>query len=637
MTGMADDQGIEHLLAGLDEAQRHAVTTPSALVAVLAAAGSGKTRVLTRRIAFRAATERAEPRHTLALTFTREAAGELRRRLRRLGLREPVEAGTFHAVSLGLLRQRWQDRGTPPPAIVNDRERLLRDADTGLAPAVVGPEADWAAAQFVPASGYAAAAKVAGRRPAAPLDQVGAALVAYEQLKQRRGVVDLDDLLRLVVTGLADDPTWRDVVHYRFRHVLVDEAQDLNPTQFRLLRLLTGDEPDLFLVGDPAQAIYGFNGADPGLLGDIGRHLAGIEIVRLPRNHRSAARIVDAARVVLEHGGVDTELVAARDALGAVRIHRSTDEDDEARFIAVTVKALDPSLVRHGHVGILARTNAQLPRLAAALEAEGVSVRRAAVPPGSPLATVTRGVTALPSASRLRAWAHDVIDAPPATAPGRAPTAHETAEREVAMAVLEFLREQPTGDGAGLRAWIATTNPFADGKDAGGVDLLTFHGAKGREWDTVVVTGAETGLVPHRSATTVAARAEEARLLHVALTRARESLIVTWAERRGGYRRQRTPLLAEHRPDPDDAAAAFPAALHHEPSRRDNRRRRLAEWRDHAARAAGVLPDAICGRGVLDAIEQADPSTPIELDEATGFGAITSARLYPAIRAALDG
>ena len=111
------------LLTDLDADQRRAVTTESRLVAVIAGAGSGKTRVLTRRIAYRIATDSADARHTLALTFTREAAGELRRRLRHIGLGERIEAGTFHSVALGLLRQRWADQGRPMPTIVDDRPR----------------------------------------------------------------------------------------------------------------------------------------------------------------------------------------------------------------------------------------------------------------------------------------------------------------------------------------------------------------------------------------------------------------------------------------------------------------------------------------------------------------------------------
>src|SRR5919106_560980 len=138
---------MHELLADLDPDQAAAVSTPSTLVAVIAGAGSGKTRVLTRRIAYRVTTRTADARHTLALTFTREAAGELRRRLRRAGLREHVEAGTFHAVALGLLRQRWLELDQRAPTVVGDRDRLLAEVAAGVPIATLVAEAQWSGAR----------------------------------------------------------------------------------------------------------------------------------------------------------------------------------------------------------------------------------------------------------------------------------------------------------------------------------------------------------------------------------------------------------------------------------------------------------------------------------------------------------
>ncbi len=630
------DGAVADALDDLDAAQRAAVTTPSTLVAVIAAAGSGKTRVLTRRITHRVAVGTAEARSTLALTFTREAAGELRRRLRRAGLRESVETGTFHSIALALLRQRWRDLDQPVPTIVDDRNRLLRDAGGGVPLTVLRTEADWAAALGLRAAGYVDAARSAGRRTASSPADVAAALAGYEALKRRRGVVDLDDLLTMTAAAMTEDPLWADVVRHRFQHVLVDEAQDLNPVQFRLLRLLVGDRRDLFLVGDPAQAIYGFNGSDPSLLADVGRHLDGVEIVHLPVNHRSTPAIVGAGMHVLRTAGQPADAVAARDDGPPVELHGFADADDEAVAVARLVRGLDPAILRTGQAAVLARTNAQLPALAGALDAAGVTVRRAAVTPGSPLAAAVRAATALPSASRLRAWAHDATERPPDGDAGTADDDVVAAQRRVAGAVLEYLHDHPFGDGAGLRSWIATANPFATGPDLTGVDVLTFHGAKGREWDTVVVTGAETGLVPHRSATSVAAKAEEARLLHVALTRARERLVVTWSRRRGGYGRRVSPLLVDL-----DLSVPAPAPIPDElrpppPSPAVSRRRRLEAWRATAARAADVLPEAVCSDGDLEAIVVADPASPVALAEATGLGRLTATRLFAGVRAALD-
>jgi len=630
------EQRAAPLLAALDDAQLAAVTTPSTLVAVIAAAGAGKTRVLTRRIAHRVDVGTADARHTLALTFTREAAGELRRRLRRLGLRDPVEAGTFHAVALRLLRQRWQDLGRSFPGIVEDRQRLVREVASGDPVTVLAAEVDWAAARGVPAGRYVTAARDARRSTSVPADRIAAAIGAYQQLKRRRGVIDLDDLLGLAVDELAGDAAWADGVRWRFRHLLVDEAQDLNPVQHRLLRLLTAGRDDLFLVGDPTQAIYGFNGSDPTLLTDISSRFPGVEVIHLPTNHRSTPQVVDAGMHVLRATGQAAESRSGRADGEPIEIRAAADADDEAELVARVVRGLDPGLARRGHVGVLARTNAQLPRFVRALEASHVPVRRQAIVPGSPLAAAVRSAAKLPSASRLRAWAHGVVDDAPADDAGATvDAADEEAQRRVAVATLNYLREFPFGDGAALRSWIATTSPFADADDTSGVDVLTFHAAKGREWHTVVVTGAETGLVPHRSATTVGAREEEARLLHVALTRATDRLFITWAARRGSYARRVSPFLARLDSGPA-AVSSIPAELRRTPEPPDPRLERLRRWRDDAARGANVLPDELCSDAQLDAIAAADPATSAELAEATGFGALTAARLFNPVRAALD-
>jgi DNA helicase-2/ATP-dependent DNA helicase PcrA len=626
-----EDAAAGTATAGLTPDQIAAVTTPSTLVAVIAGAGSGKTRVLTRRILHRIERGTADARHTLALTFTREAAGELRRRVRRSGVRDHVEAGTFHSVALALLRQRWLDLDRRPPVIVNDRDRLLAQVADGVPVSALAAEVEWAAARGVTPAAYPTAARRAGRRTAAPPNRIAGALDAYATLKRRRGVVDFDDLLTMCVAELARDAGWANGVRYRFRHLLVDEAQDLNPVQQRLVTLLDGGRGDVFLVGDPAQAIYGFNGADPELLLDVASRFPGIEVVNLPVNHRCTPQIVAAGAAVLRAAEQPRHAVSARADGPPVRVLPADDEDHEAALVAAYIRSLDPHDVRTGQVAVLARTNGQLPRLARVLAAAGIPVHREQLTAGSPLAIAARAATVAPSASRLRAWAHDILE----VEPGREPDEHEVAERRVAAAVLEFLREQPLGDGAALRTWLATTRPFDDADATAGVDLLTFHAAKGREWSTVVVTGVETSLVPHRSATTNAARAEEGRLLHVAVTRPADRLVITWAGRRGGYRRLPSPLIAGI-DTADVTAAPPPPELRTAPAERDHTLDALRAWRDDAARAAGILPTELCSDRDLQAIARGRPATADDLAAVTSFGALTAARLLPGVLAALE-
>lgn len=622
------------LLGDLDERQHAAVTTASTLVAVIAAAGSGKTRVLARRIAYRVATETADARHTLALTFTRGAAGELRRRLRTLGMRDIVEAGTFHSVALGLLRQRWADAGRPAPNLVSDRERLLAEVAGGVAVGVLATERTWTAARGINAGDYTAAVKQVNRRCGVPANQIGGALEAYDALKRRRGVLDLDDLLAVLSHDLANDAAFADATRWRFRHVLVDEAQDLNPVQYRLLQQLTSTRRDLFLVGDPAQAIYAFNGSDPTLLTDVDRHLPGIEVVRLLTNRRCSPQIVAAARHVLAASGQVADSVSARADGEPVSIVVGADESDEAARIADLIGKLPHGLVHGGEVAVLARTHEQLTGLRSALTKARLPMRRVALAPGSPLADAVRLATLMRSASQLRAWSHDVLDTQPEAVNAEAGERAQ-ADRRVAAAVLDFLREQPLGDGFALRTWIAAGKPFGGANDGDGVELLTFHAAKGREWHTVVVSGVETGLVPHRSATTVDSKAEEARLLHVAMTRASDKLVIARAERRRGYARQVSPLTAALTIEPV-VAIAPPDEFHRPADPVKLRTDSLIAWRTSAARATSMLAEQVCSNDDLAAIASAPPSTPDELSAITGFGPIAAARLFRPIKAALD-
>jgi DNA helicase-2/ATP-dependent DNA helicase PcrA len=269
----------EGLLEGLDDAQRRAVTSTAQPLVVLAPAGSGKTRVLTRRIAYRVATGEADPRHVLALTFTRKAAGELTARLGRLGLRGDATAGTFHAVAWGSLRTRWADQGRTPPTLLDRKARVLAEVapkstgrDRRSPVADLATEIEWAKARMVTPDTYVDAVVAAGRRTALRPDAVADAYRAYEQHKQRAGLVDFDDLLALCARALEDDERFAAAQRWRHRHLFVDELQDVNPLQFRLLEAWRGPSYDVTAVGDPQQAIYGWNGADARFLLDIHRH-----------------------------------------------------------------------------------------------------------------------------------------------------------------------------------------------------------------------------------------------------------------------------------------------------------------------------------------------------------------------------
>ncbi len=644
----------DSLLVDLDPDQRRAVTAESRLIAVIAGAGSGKTRVLTRRVAHRVATGSADARHTLALTFTREAAGELRRRLTGLGMTERIEAGTFHSVALALLRRRWTDTGRRIPTVVDDRSRIISEMLAGpsggqgrgpgrdLADLVA--EVDWASARGLDPDGYARAVRT-GERRSKVAERIPELIGAYRVEKRRRGIVDLDDLLSVTVEEMRRDARFAEATRWRFRHLLVDEAQDLNPLQQNLVDVLRSGVDDLFLVGDPAQSIYGFTGSDPGLLVEVDRRFPGVEVIRLPVNHRCTPQIVTAGVAVLSHAGVGGDLRSGREDGPAIVVDHHPDERAEAAAVAAAVARLDPGGIRRGQAAVLARTHQQCRLVEDALRSVGVTVRARGLDADPVTRRTLDAARRRQSASALREWAHAVLDGT-ATETGIRTTdtdrraAGDVTPEMVAAAALDHLRQQPDGDGATFAGWLTTEDPFGR-RDRDGVEVLTFHAAKGREWHRVWVVGVESGSVPHRSATTRDALAEEARLLYVAITRATDQCVISHAERRGGYRREPSPFIggvdttAPLAVGPPSELATLIAARRRGPGR--ERRVALERWRADMARATGALPESICSDRLLSRLAEHPPTSVEDLDDITRWGPLTSARLLPGLLAALAG
>jgi len=332
------------LLSGLNPRQLEAVTSPVTPLGILAGAGSGKTRVLTRRIAWQVAQGAIEPNHTLAVTFTRKAAGELSDRLRRLGVRRHVVAGTFHGLALGQLRRRWADLGQAAPGLLERKVRILAPM-LGPGPSMaieageVAGEIEWAKARLVTPEGYEAATLAAGRETPRPAPEVAALYARYEEEKRHRRLIDFDDLLWRLADAMETDAEFAAAQRWRFRHLFVDEFQDVNPAQFRLIRAWLGGRADLCVVGDDDQAIYGFTGADASYLVRFAEYFPGAALVRLDENYRSTPQILAAANAVLPGGRRTKKHLRATVADGPLpRVVSYASDDEEGRGVA---RALD--------------------------------------------------------------------------------------------------------------------------------------------------------------------------------------------------------------------------------------------------------------------------------------------------------
>ncbi len=650
------------LLSGLDESQLRAVTAPEHPLCILAGAGSGKTRVLTRRIAHRALAEQIDPRHVLALTFTRKAAGELGGRLGRLGLRDLPTTGTFHAVAWAQLHTWWKGRDQATPELLDRKGRLLGrllGRTTRMNVGELATEIEWAKARLVDPDRYPTAAARADRRTGLPADRVAGLYAAYEHEKRTRRVLDFDDLLERCADALDADPIFAEAQRWRFRHLFVDEFQDVNPLQHRLLSAWLGGRFDLCVVGDPNQAIYRWNGADASFLVDFAVHYPGARVVELMGNHRSSPQILAVAAAVLD-GGTNpsgSRLRASRPDGPVPAIVAYPTDDDEARGIARAVRDNHGAGGGWSRQAVLMRTNGQTALVEQALRSARIPFRVKGATPFLARPEVQRALATLDRAPRLRAALADLdpVAGDDAELPDR------EREERASLATLvrlghEFLGLEPDGTARELRWWLTATVRSDDpGPGADAVDVVTFHAAKGLEWPVVHLAGLEDGLVPISHARTPEAAAEEQRLLYVAVTRAGEVLRGTWAERRtfGSHTvgRRPSPYLGPLGRAADALRADAAAVDHdrglararaqldvvHRPDDHAELVHALREWRAGVARAAGTSPDVVLSDVILTEVAEQRPETTAELADVRGLGPVKAGEYGDTLLALVAG
>ena len=327
------------VLTALDPEQRTAAEAVRGPVCILAGAGTGKTRAITHRIAFAVRTGSVAPAHVLAVTFTARAAGELRGRLRALGVGS-VQARTFHSAALRQLQYFWpRTIGGELPAILKSKVPLLAEVASRLRLGLsssdlrdVASEIEWMKALQRPPDDYASSVQLAHRIAPRPEADVTAMYAGYEDLKVRKNLFDFEDLLLHATALLETEPDVASQVRDQYRYFVVDEYQDVNPAQQRLLDAWLGNRDDLCVVGDPEQTIYSFAGASPAYLTGFASRFPAATVVRLVRDYRSTPQVVALANRL--SGGA---LVAQRPA-GPVPVISSYD-DEVAEASAVAARA----------------------------------------------------------------------------------------------------------------------------------------------------------------------------------------------------------------------------------------------------------------------------------------------------------
>ncbi|MDQ3763553.1 MAG: UvrD-helicase domain-containing protein [Actinomycetota bacterium] len=558
------------LLDGLDPEQRAAAEIMEGPLLIIAGPGTGKTRTLTHRIAYLVTAHGVAPEHCLAITFTRRAAEEMAGRLATLTPEHApkLTIATFHSLGVRILREQHERVGLSPNFGIADQAQQM-----AIATEIAGDEKK---------ARHLLTNLSRRRRTGEPGIEFADTADRYIKALRQRDLVDFDDLVALPVTLLESNPDLTAVYRDRYRWISVDEYQDVDEQQYRLLSQLTGPHGNLTAIGDPDQAIYRFRGADVGFFLRFQQDFPGAHTVALTRNYRSGAKILAAALQAIS----PTSLVPDRALrpMGAhgdclVGMHHAPTEQAEASFVARTIEQLLGGVSFHsldsgrvnsdGTAGlgfsdfaVLYRTDRQACVVMDALTRAGLPFQkrshdRLADRPGVQriLGELTyapaSGMEEMPVLERLGHTASAVLDRLPAAE--REDTATEI---HVAVDLLKPLADRCGDDLQRFRTELSlgvevdTWDPRADR-----VSLLTLHAAKGLEFPVVFVVGCEDGLLPLRWPGTAPDDAdseqvcEERRLLFVGMTRAQRHLYLSHAAeriRQGTPRKtSRSPFLAD--------------------------------------------------------------------------------------------
>lgn len=574
MVRMPLEVACARIIDDLDDEQREAVLAPRGPVCVLAGAGTGKTRTITRRIGHLVSAGHVAPGQVLAVTFTQRAAGEMRARLRALddGVgTASVQAMTFHAAARRQLayfwprvvgNTGWELLDTKFAVVAQSANRAGLNASTDDVRDLAS-EIEWAKGSLISPETYPAAVAKAGRDIPFDAAKVAAVYAGYETLKARRDgttLLDFDDLLLHTAAAIENDAAVAQEFRDRYRCFVVDEYQDVTPLQQRVLDAWLGDRDDLTVVGDANQTIYSFTGATPQYLLDFSRRFPDAAVVRLERDYRSTPQVVSLANRVIaaargRMAGSKLHLVGQRDPGPVPTFAEHRDEVAEAAAVAKNVKRLIEAGTEAAEIAVLYRINAQSEVYEEALTEAGIPFQVRGGEGFFSRQEIRQSLVALQRAADrdvdgpLPEIVRAVLEPLGLTAEPPAGTkARERWEALTSLAELvdEEVAQRPSLD---LRALLVELRQRADARHppvVQGVTLASLHAAKGLEWDAVFLVGLADGTLPISHALAHGPDSEpveeERRLLYVGITRARMHLALSWALARApGGRQSRKP------------------------------------------------------------------------------------------------
>ena len=532
----------DSILAALDPDQRAVALATRGPVCVIAGAGTGKTRAITHRIAYAAAIGTMDPQKVLALTFTAKAAGEMRARLRTLGV-PTVAARTIHSAALKQLLYFWPSVfGGRTPDLMTTKTGFLTEAinRAGLSGSLratnrelmrdIAAEIEWAKVSQVGPTDYIDEVSKRMQKPRVTPEQMVQVYTAYESIKKQELAIDFEDVLLLCSAMLEEERDVRERVQDQYRYFTIDEYQDISPIQQRLINAWLGTRTDICVVGDPAQTIYSFAGATPVFLNSFTQRFPEAQVIRLTTGYRSTPEITFAANALLRHGTMGQELVAFNSHGSKPIVTGYGDEPAEIRGVMAEINALLVNGTQPQEVAILARTNAQLKGAEKAMLAQKIPYQVRNTERFFERREVRDFLKQVRQASVIPAEGQGWIDELRSLA-----QPYLTGEAiDGIAALLHLARELDDDDNftpKTLRTYLREVEDRVQQNNPPTmpvVTLATLHAAKGLEWERVFLIGASDGQLPLTNSSGEAVIEEERRLFYVGITRAKADLHISY-------------------------------------------------------------------------------------------------------------
>ena len=532
----------DSILSALDADQRAVAIATRGPVCVIAGAGTGKTRAITHRIAYAAAIGTMDPQKVLALTFTAKAAGEMRARLRTLGV-PTVAARTIHSAALKQLLYFWPSVfGGRTPDLMTTKTGFLTEAinRAGLSSSLratnrelmrdIASEIEWAKVSQVTPVDYIDQVGRRSQKPRVLPEQMVQIYTAYESIKKQELAIDFEDVLLLCAAMLEEEREVRERVQDQYRYFTIDEYQDISPIQQRLINAWLGTRRDICVVGDPAQTIYSFAGATPVFLNSFTQRFPEAEVIRLTTGYRSTPEITFAANSLLRAGTMGQELVAFNSHGSKPMVTGYSDEAAEIKGVMGEITQLMSTGTAPQEIAILARTNAQLKGAEKAMLAANIPYQ-------------VRNTERFFERREIRDFLKQVRQASviPAEGSGWIDELRSLAQPYLTgeaidgiAALLHLARELESDENFSpktLRGYLREVEDRVQQNNPPTmpvVTLATLHAAKGLEWERVFLIGASDGQLPLANSSGDVALDEERRLFYVGITRAKADLHISY-------------------------------------------------------------------------------------------------------------